>query len=72
MKRLTVGLEIKECENCGLGYLSPRVKFKTAVKLYSNEKTNVPIYSSKTNIKMDKIKYKYGFYAYICTTRNLL
>tara|TARA_A100001234_G_scaffold107286_1_gene94230 strand:+ start:1215 stop:2279 length:1065 start_codon:yes stop_codon:yes gene_type:complete len=53
-------LEIKECENCGLGYLSPRVKFKTAVKLYSNEKTNVPIYSSKTNIKMDKIKYKYG------------
>tara|TARA_B100001769_G_C22073287_1_gene577837 strand:- start:25 stop:1086 length:1062 start_codon:yes stop_codon:yes gene_type:complete len=53
-------LEIIECQNCKLGYLSPRVKFSTAVKLYSNEKTNVPIYSSSANIKMDKIKYKYG------------
>ena len=53
-------LEIQECCKCGLGYLSPRVKYKTALKLYSNEKTNVPIYSSKVNIQMDKVKYKYG------------
>ena len=53
-------LDIYECLNCGLGYLSPRVKYKKAIELYSNEKTNVPIYSSKTNISMDKIKYRYG------------
>lgn len=53
-------LEIQECKKCGLAYLAPRVKFKAAIRLYSNEQTGIPIYSSKTNIKMDKIKYRYG------------
>ena len=53
-------LQVYKCENCTVGYLSPRIKYNKAIELYSNEKSNVPIYSSKLNIRMDNIKFKYG------------
>ena len=53
-------LKIYECDQCTVGYLSPRIKYNKVIDLYSNEKSNVPIYSSKLNMKMDNVKFKYG------------
>lgn len=53
-------LEIQKCEDCTLGFLSPRLKFKTAMKLYSNEKTSFNIQVTKQNIELDRLKYRYG------------
>ena len=49
-------LKIYECDQCTVGYLSPRIKYNKVIK----KKSNVPIYSSKLNMKMDNVKFKYG------------
>ena len=46
--------------NVQLDIYLQEIKYNKVIDLYSNEKSNVPIYSSKLNMKMDNVKFKYG------------
>jgi len=54
------GLDIYRCNQCTHRYLSPRVKYDEAMKLYADDKTSSDIYSQEWQIKIDETKYQYG------------
>ena len=55
-----MGLEIYRCTACTHRYLSPRVKFDVAEKIYMDDKTASDIYTQPLQIEIDEIKYQYG------------
>lgn len=55
-----MGLEIYRCKGCTHRYLSPRVKFDVAERVYMDDKTASDIYTQPLQIEIDEIKYQYG------------
>tara|TARA_Y100001936_G_C16047453_1_gene655582 strand:+ start:104 stop:1183 length:1080 start_codon:yes stop_codon:yes gene_type:complete len=53
-------LDIYTCENCSHKYMNPRIKFNVVENLYKDDKTASDIYTEKTQIEIDKVKYNYG------------
>jgi 2-polyprenyl-3-methyl-5-hydroxy-6-metoxy-1,4-benzoquinol methylase len=53
-------LDIYRCKNCTHRYLSPRVKFEEAMKIYADDKTASDIYTQPLQKEIDEIKYQYG------------
>jgi len=56
-----MALDIYRCEECSHRYLHPRIKFEKAIQIYGNDKTAADIYTTKTQINLDEVKYQYGF-----------
>lgn len=54
------GLDIYRCTQCTHRYLSPRVKFDVAERLYMDDKTASDIYTQPLQVEIDEIKYQYG------------
>jgi 2-polyprenyl-3-methyl-5-hydroxy-6-metoxy-1,4-benzoquinol methylase len=54
------GLEIYRCTGCTHRYLSPRVKFDDAERIYMDDKTASDIYTKPLQVEIDEIKYQYG------------
>jgi trans-aconitate methyltransferase len=54
------GLDIHRCGTCGHRYLSPRVKFDAAMRLYGDDKTAADIYTQPMQVETDELKYQYG------------
>ena len=54
------GLDIYRCVTCSHRYLNPRLKFPVAEELYANDKTASDIYTSQSQIEIDRKKYSYG------------
>jgi 2-polyprenyl-3-methyl-5-hydroxy-6-metoxy-1,4-benzoquinol methylase len=53
-------LDIYRCLECSHRYLNPRIKFETAMNIYSDDKTASDIYTQSLQINIDEIKYQYG------------
>ncbi len=53
------GLDIYRCTNCSHRYLSPRLKFDVAMKIYADD-TVSDIYTQPLQVEIDEIKYQYG------------
>lgn len=54
------GLEIYRCDKCTHRYLSPRVKYEDAMRIYADDKTASDIYTKPLQVEIDEIKYDYG------------
>lgn len=55
-----MGLDIYRCTSCTHRYLSPRIKFEAAEKIYMDDKTASDIYTQPLQVEIDEIKYQYG------------
>jgi len=53
-------LDVYRCQKCTHRYLNPRIKYKKAMELYSDDTYSFNIYSSPDQIKLDKIMSKYA------------
>ena len=54
------GLDIYRCVKCTHRYLSPRVKYDDAMRIYADDKTASDIYTKPLQVEIDEIKYEYG------------
>ncbi len=54
------GLDIWKCLNCTHRYLNPRITYKKACELYSDDKTASDIYLQPIQKEIDRDKYMYG------------
>ena len=56
-----MAISVWRCKECGFGFQNPRLKEIVAAKIYENEKTSPETFDNKSQVKIDRAKYRYGY-----------